>query len=57
MVKLLLIALILIDGFSKEPIKFKTTLIERDGVFYTFDLIIWIISQLFVYYLDFNRIF
>ena len=37
MKKLLLITLLLIVGCSKEPINYETTLIERDGVFYTND--------------------
>jgi antitoxin component YwqK of YwqJK toxin-antitoxin module len=37
MKKILLIALLLIVGCSKEPINYETTLIERDGVFYTKD--------------------
>ncbi|MDP6229468.1 MAG: hypothetical protein QF765_02030, partial [Candidatus Marinimicrobia bacterium] len=37
MKKLLLITLLLIVGCSKEPINYETTLIERDGVFYTKD--------------------
>ena len=37
MKRIILIALLLIVGCSKEPINFETTLIERDGVFYTKD--------------------
>tara|TARA_Y100000591_G_C21811861_1_gene688387 strand:+ start:1514 stop:1780 length:267 start_codon:yes stop_codon:yes gene_type:complete len=39
MKKLLLIvlSLLLIIGCSKEPINYQTTLIERDGVYYTKD--------------------
>ena len=35
--KILLITLLLIVGCSKEPINYETTLVERDGVFYTKD--------------------
>jgi len=37
MKRLLLIVLLLIVGCSKEPINYETTLIERDGVYYTKD--------------------
>jgi antitoxin component YwqK of YwqJK toxin-antitoxin module len=37
MKKTLLITLLLIVGCSKEPINYKTSLVERDGVFYTND--------------------
>ena len=37
MKKILLITLLLIVGCSKEPINYETTLVERDGVFYTKD--------------------
>ena len=34
---LIVLPLLLIVGCSKEPINYETTLIERDGVFYTKD--------------------
>ena len=34
---LIVLPLLLIIGCSKEPINYETTLIERDGVFYTKD--------------------
>jgi len=37
MKKILLITLLLIVGCSKEPINYKTTLVEKDSVFYTKD--------------------
>ena len=37
MKKILLITLLLIVGCSNEPINYETTLVERDGVFYTKD--------------------
>ncbi|MDP7608109.1 MAG: toxin-antitoxin system YwqK family antitoxin [Candidatus Marinimicrobia bacterium] len=37
MKKTLLITLLLIVGCSKEPINYETSLVERDGVFYTND--------------------
>ena len=37
MKRVLLIGLLLIVGCSKEPINYKTSLIERDGVYYTND--------------------
>ncbi len=37
MKRVLLIGLLLIVGCSKEPINYETSLIERDGVYYTND--------------------
>ena len=37
MKRLLLIVLLLIVGCSKKPINYETSLIERDGVYYTND--------------------
>ena len=34
---LIITALMLVVGCSKEPINYETTLVERDGVFYTKD--------------------
>ena len=34
MKKILLIALLLIVGCSKEPINYKTALVKRDGIYY-----------------------